>query len=454
MPKLFGTFGVRGVANIELTPKLAFDLGLALATHLGGEGKVAIGHDNRTSSEMLEHAIIAGLTSGGCDALRIGIVPTPVLSFAIRHFGCTAGVMITGSHNPPQYNGIKFWSADGSGFLRSGESEIEGIIERETWKRAGWKEMGEVESADAISPYTRALLARARKLEGEPKVVVDCANATGSLVTPYVLKTLGCRVISMNCQLDGTFPGRPLEPVPENLAELARAVVASKADLGVAQDGDADRTTVVDERGEILMGDRVFALAGRHYLRGKRKSRIITPVATSSVIDDVATELGGEVVRTRVGEPEIVEEFKRHGGDLGGEENAGVIFFDWLLCREGPMTVVKFLEALDASGLKTSELNATLPRYFQVKRGIECPDVLKPRVLEMLEERFSSYELDRTDGLRVQTENGWLLLRPSGTEPLFRCFTEAREKGRAEELAELGMRELEACVRKLTRKGA
>jgi len=449
MPKLFGTFGIRGVANLELTPKLAFDLGLALATHLGGEGKVAAGHDNRTSSEMLEHALVAGLTAGGCGALRLGLTPTPVLSFAIRHFSCDAGVTITASHNPPEYNGIKCWDSEGAGFERKREQELERIVSK-GGKRASWRRIGRVSEADAIEPYVGVALERIPRPKRGLRVVVDCANAAGSVVTPRLLAELGCEVVSLNCQLDGTFPGRKLEPVPENLAELAKTVVSCRADLGVAQDGDADRTLIVDERGGILSGDRVFALAALHHLSGRKHPRIVTTVATSSVLDNVASKLGGEVVRTRVGEPEIIQEFRRRGGDIGGEENGGVIFPDWLLCREGIMTALKFIELLDRTGMKVSELDATLPRYLQVKKKVECPDELKPKVLKALARRFAKYKLDRTDGLRVVLDDGWLLLRPSGTEPIFRCFAEAKTKKRAVELASLGMTELKACVRELS----
>ena len=449
MSRLFGTFGVRGVVNSELTPELAFKLGLALATHLGGEGKVAVAHDNRTSSEMFEHAVVAGLTGGGCDVLKFGITPTPVLSFGIKYFGCDAGVMITASHNPPEYNGMKFWERDGSGFERERERQIEEIVEREKWRRVGWREIGKVCAEDAISPYVRAMLEKVSEVESKKKVVVDCGNATGALVVPKLLSELGYHVISMNSHLDGTYPSRKLEPIPENLGELSKAVVACGADLGIALDGDADRSVVVDEGGKFLMGDRVFALVAKHYLRGRKRPRIITPVATSSVIEDVAAELGGEVIRTRVGEPEIVGEFKRNGGDIGGEENGGVLFFDWSLCREGILTSLKFVEALEKSGLKTSEFNRTLPLYHQVKERIECPNELKSRVLDSLAKKFSSYEVDRTDGLLVKFEDGWLLLRPSGTEPIFRCFAEARDEGRVGELVELGMRELKEVIKEL-----
>ena len=447
MPKLFGTFGIRGLVNQELTPKLAFELGLSLATHLKGRGKVAVGYDNRTSSEMIEQALVAGLTAGGCDALRLGLTPTPVLSFGIRYFGCDAGIIITASHNPPEYNGIKFWDREGAGFERRREREIERIVERGA-KRASWQRIGHTTEADALNPYIGAVLKRAPKLKRKLKVVVDCANAAGSVVTPRLLRELGCEVVSMNCQLDGTFPGRPLEPVPENLGELARTVVACKADLGIAQDGDADRTLVVDERGEILSGDQVFALAVLHHLRGRKRPRIVTTVATSSVLDDVAAKLGGKVVRTKVGEPEIIGEFRKRGGDIGGEENGGILFFDWLPCREGIMTAARFIEALDSSGMKVSQLGASLPRYYQTKQRVKCPNELKPKVLKTLTKRFAKYKLDRTDGIRVVFDDGWLLLRPSGTEPIFRCFAEAKTKKRAKELVARGMKELKAAVRR------
>ena len=445
MGRLFGTFGVRGIVNRELTPRLAFDLGLALATYLGNSGRVAVGRDNRTSSEMLEQAVTAGLTAGGCDAITLGLVPTPVLSFGVRHLSCDAGVMITASHNPPEYNGVKFWGSDGAGFSREMEREVEGIVEA-GGKLVGWNEVGEISAADVIEPYVRALLERAGKLRREWRVVVDCANGVGTLVTPRLLREMGCRVITLNGQLDGTFPGRKLEPVPENLGELSRAVVACGADLGIAHDGDADRTIVVNERGEVMMGDRVFALAALHHLTERGGRRIITTVATSSVIDDVARMVGASVARTRVGEPEIIGEYRRSGGDVGGEENGGVFFFDWSFCREGILTALTFMKALDAHGGPVSALDSSLPRYYQVKRRVECPEEKKAGVMEALRARFGGQRLDLTDGIKVNFDDGWLLIRPSGTEPIFRCFAEARTEGRARELAEMGLRELQDAI--------
>jgi len=449
MPKLFGTFGVRGIANVDLTPELAFELGISLATYLGNRGKVAVGYDNRTSSEMLENACISGLLSGGCDVVRLGMVPTPVLSFAITHFDCSAGVIVTASHNPPQWNGIKFWKEDGGSFPHSEELEIERIIEEKRWKMADWQRVGRTQKADAIHPYLEALLERVPPLSRELKVVVDCANATGSLVTPILLRKLGCKVISLNCQIDGTFPGRMPEPTPENLQGLSSAVKTYGADVGLAQDGDADRAVVVNEKGEVMVGDRTFALVAQHYLKGKLKPKIVTTVATSSVIDEVARRLGGEVVRTRVGEPEIVAEIRARGGDLGGEENGGTIFPDWSLARDGIMTIAQFVSTLAESGLKVTELDATLPKFYQLKKKVECPNELKSRVLERLKEEFSGYRLNTIDGLRIDFPDGWLLLRPSGTEPIFRCFSEATSLERAQELSEMGINKLKETLRAL-----
>ncbi|HDI13071.1 MAG TPA: phosphoglucosamine mutase, partial [Hadesarchaea archaeon] len=191
---------------------------------------------------------------------------------------------------------------------------------------------------------------------------------------------------------------------------------------------------------------RIFALVAMHHLKGKKRPRIVTTVATSSVLDDVAKRLGGNVARTKVGEPEIIGEYRKGGGDIGGEENGGVFFFDWLFCREGIMTAVKFMEALDRSGESVSKLNKSLPPYFQVKKRVECPNHLKSKVLNVLVKRFKKHRLDRTDGVRVIFKDGWLLIRPSGTEPIFRCFAEAKTRSRAEELANLGIRELKSAI--------
>lgn len=444
--ELFGTFGIRKIANKELSPKLSYELGLALATHLGGEGKVAVGYDPRTTSEMLEHAMVSGINSGGCDALRLGMVPTPVLSFGIRHFSCDAGIMITASHNPPEYNGVKFWDEQGAGFVRELEEEIERIL-NEGGEKVSWDKIGNTEEYNALSSYKEKIIERISGFERELKIVVDCANGAGSVIAPHILRELGCKVVSLNSQPDGHFPGRLPEPTPENIQDLSKAVTSIGADLGVAHDGDADRTIIVNEKGKALTGDRVFALAAINYLRDKNNPRIVASVSTSSIMDDVADRMDGEIVRTKVGEPELIRELRENGGDIAGEENGGVIFPDWGFSREGIMTAVQFIDYIAKSGKTVSELDKTLPQYHQLKKKVDCPNDLKQDVLDDLAEKLEDQEIDRTDGLRVIFEGGWLLLRPSGTEPIFRCFTEAKSKKKVKELSEKGMKLLKDSVK-------
>lgn len=445
MSDLFGTFGIRGLVNDKVSPELSLKLGQALATHLKGEGKVAVGYDPRTSSEMLEQAMVSGLVSGGCDVLRVGMVPTPVLSFSANHLSCDAGVMITASHNPPEYNGLKFWDEQGAGFVREKEDELEKLYE-EGGELTTWDGLGETEKVDALSKYKKALLEKVQKFDKELKVVLDCANGAGSVLTPYILRELGCKVITLNSQPDGHFPGRLPEPTPEHIGDLKKAVTSMNADIGIAHDGDADRTIIVNEKGEIVSGDRVFALAGINYLKDVNNPRIVTTVATSSVMNDAAKKLGGEVSRTKVGEPELVREYRENGGDLAGEENGGVIFPDWAMCRDGIMTAVQIIDYSARTGKTISELNDTLPEYKQRKKKTDCPNHLKEKVLEDLTEKLEDRNPDTTDGLRIEVEDGWYILRPSGTEPVFRCFSEAKTDDRAEKLANKGMEAVEGSI--------
>lgn len=438
MGELFGTFGIRKLANTEFTPELANKLGLALSTYLEGEGKVGVGYDPRTSSEMLQRALIGGITSGGTDVLDFGMVPTPVLSYGTKNTDCDAGVMITASHNPPEYNGMKFWDEQGAGFVREKEDRLEELVEK-GGTPASWDEIGHVRELEIISEYKKAVMDRVSGFDEELRVVIDCANGAGSVVSPQLLREMGCKIITLNSQPDGHFPGRLPEPTEEHIQGLVQAVKTMDADLGIAHDGDADRTIIVDEKGEILSGDRVFALAGRNYLRDTENPRIVTSVATSSLLEDVAREHGGDVAWTKVGEPELVRELRKNGGDLAGEENGGVIFPDWLYCRDGIMTAVQIIDYSVRTGKQLSELNSELPEYEQFKRKTECPNDLKEEVLDLLREELADEDPNTTDGLRIDTEDGWYILRPSGTEPIFRCFSEAKTKERASELVENGM---------------
>ncbi|MDI6884075.1 MAG: phosphoglucosamine mutase [Hadesarchaea archaeon] len=449
MGKLFGTSGVRGVVGEQVTPELAIDLGLALATHLGNSGSVVLGKDPRTSSDMLESCLISGLLSGGCDVKRLGIVPTPVVSFAVRHLGAEAGVMITASHNPPEYNGIKFWDSSGMAYTSEQEEKIEAIYFGKKLRPVVWDKIGEAESVDVIQAYMEKITG-AVSLSKSYKVVVDCGNGAGALVTPYLLRKLGCKVVTLNSHLDGFFPGRGLEPSPENLGELCEVVKSVGADLGIAHDGDADRAAAVDEMGRVAQPDKLLGLISAHQLRRKGEV-VVTTVDASSVVDNCVAERGGKVVRTRVGDVSVAAEIKKHRAVFGGEPSSAWIFPGVHLAPDGPLAAVKILEMLDSTGKKLSELLDALPEYPTVRQKVPCPNERKAGVMKklvpMLKKEFPGVaEVLTIDGIRLGLKDGWVLVRPSGTEPYIRVTAEGKAPARAREMAGKAVKVLKAAI--------
>jgi len=438
MGKLFGTSGVRGVVNRDLTPKLALDLGLALATYLGNSGDVVVGKDPRTSSDMLESCLISGLLSGGCDVKKIGIVPTPVVSFAARSLNAKAGVMITASHNPPEYNGIKFWDSSGMAYTPEREAGIEKIYFKKRMKPVAWDKIAGVEEVDVLWGYIEEVAGIAKLAQGH-KVVVDCGNGAGARVTPYLLRMLGCRVLTLNSQLDGFFPGRGLEPTRENLQELCGVVRSVGADLGIAHDGDADRVAAIDERGRFAQGDKLLALIAAHQVK-RDGEVIVTTVDASSLVDELVRGRGGRVVRTRVGDVSVAAAIKEHRAVFGGEPCGAWIFPEVHPVPDGPLAAVKILELLDSSAKKFSELIDALPEYPTVRKKVACPNERKAGVMKRLEPRLKREFPDvvkvlTIDGIRLELKDGWVLVRPSGTEPYIRVTAEGRTPARAEEIA-------------------
>ena len=279
---------------------------------------------------------------------------------------------------------------------------------------------------------------RSRKL----KVVVDCGSGAGSYTAPYLLKALGCEVTTLNCQADGFFPGRDPEPIEPNLQDLIATVKDLGADIGLAHDGDADRTICIDEKGNFVLGDKTFALVEKQMLKENNGGIIVTTVATSQAIYDVAEEFGGEVIATAVGDLLVARKLKDTDGLFGGEENGGLIFPDFVYGRDAAMTVAKLLEILAKEDRPFSELVAELPVYYQEKLKIECPDDEKEEVMSKIAEEIKTttdFELDTTDGVKILKDDGWVIIRPSGTEPIFRCFAESDSMDKAVEMANWGI---------------
>jgi phosphomannomutase/phosphoglucomutase len=440
MKRLFGTFGVRRLANTELTPEFASKIAASYGTLV--KGKVAVGGDTRTSTEMIKHAVISGLLSSGCDVIDLGILPTPALQFAVRNY-YGGGIMITASHNPPKYNGIKLVDSYGIGTPDDMEIKIEDMFFNDNPDRVSWNEIGEAQKNEGLlEEYIQNVIDRVDAdaiREAKLKVIVDCGSGAACFTTPYLLRKLGCEVLTMNCQPDGFFPGRDPEPTEPNLKELIEVVKATGANIGIAHDGDADRTICIDEKGDFVFGDKSFALVEKYMLKENNGGLIVTTVATSSAIYDIANEYNGEVIATKVGDLIVARELKDKDGLFGGEENGGLIFPDFVYGRDAALSTAKIIEIIAKTGKSLSKLIEELPVYYSEKMKIECPDELKQEVMQKIAEETREFEVDTTDGVKIFKDGGWVIIRPSGTEPIFRCFAEAKTKEDAKKMAEWGI---------------
>ncbi|MCZ7380483.1 MAG: phosphoglucosamine mutase [Candidatus Methanoperedens sp.] len=410
---LFGSSGIRGLANREITPGLALKVGLALGSM---HDSAVIGRDPRTSGEMIEYAVISGLLSAGCNVTRVGMVSTPTLAYAARNHDC--GVMVTASHNPPEYGGIKLWNRDGMAFDTKQQDEIESVIQNKTWKMAEWNNIGRVNEADVIEEHAELILGKVGRTS--LKVVVDCGCGAASTITPYVLRRMGCHVITLNSQPDGFFPARNPEPVEKNLEMLKKATLAFGANLGIAHDGDADRMMAVDGLGRFVEGDKLLAFFG---LRETKKS-IVVPVDTSIMVDDVLK--GRKVYRTRVGDVYVAEELKKRNADFGGEPSGSWIFPGISLCPDGIYAAARLVEIVENEG-RLDSLVDELPAYPMVRGTIACSNDKKEAAMRKIGNGLKKIgEVSSIDGIRVDTKEGWILVRPSGTEPKIRITAEAR----------------------------
>lgn len=437
---LFGTNGVRGIANEYITPELAVNIARSIGTYMGSKGTVAIGCDTRISGQMLKSAAIAGALSTGLNVIDVGTLPTPSIQYYVRNYA-DAGIVITASHNPRQYNGIKLIAGDGTEFPRDGEREIEKIYSSGKYSIVSWEKTGNFRIDPGVNDYyLRNIInsvdvekIRSRKL----KVVVDTGCGAGSLTLPFLLRELGCRVLTLGAQPDGTFPWRNPEPLPEALTELSKLVIFTGADLGAAHDGDADRMVFMDENGQFLNEEVLLAMMAKYMLEHE-KGPIVTPVSSSQRMADVAKDAGVKLYWTAVGSINVARKMMEVNAVFGGEGNGGLIFPKHQYCRDGAMACAKILEIL-ADGKKLSELAKSVPQYFNAKTKVPSKNTQITMEIVKKEASGLGYKLDTTDGVKIWYEDGWVLIRPSGTEPIFRIFAEAKKQDRAEKLLQEGL---------------
>ncbi|MCG2825454.1 MAG: phosphoglucosamine mutase, partial [Thermoplasmatales archaeon] len=368
MKRLFGTDGIRGVVGELMTPVFGVEMGMAIGTFLD-KGKIVIATDTRTTNEMMKNAVVSGLISTGIDVLDLGIAPTPALQFAVPYFKADLGVIITASHNPPHFNGIKCIDRDGTELHREKEEKIEDIFFKKSYKKASWENIGKISNEEINGEYISAIQKQVDvKIikKGGLKVVLDCANGAGCFTAPYLFESLGCKVVTLNANPMGV-PSHSSEPTPENLKDLVETVKVVDADLGVAHDGDADRAVFVDESGNYVPGEKTLAFLAGEIVKENKGGLVVTAVSSSSCVEDVVKKYNGKVEYTKVGSPVIARVMRKKHGVFGGEENGGLIFPEFQYCRDGGMAAAKILEIMAKTKKKLSELIASVPEYVLYK---------------------------------------------------------------------------------------
>jgi phosphoglucosamine mutase len=438
---LFGSSGVRGLVNSFLTPELACKVGLAVASHAHAETAL-VARDTRVSGSMIEDALVSGLLAGGVQVFVVGAVPTPVLAYATMRLKADVGFMLTASHNPPQYNGIKIFDGDSLSYTDESQGAVEKMVTDGSFVRADWRKIGAVSHVTACPVYFE-MVREAVKLRKKWRVVVDPGCGATFDVGPALLKDAGCRVTALNAQPDGFFPARRSEPTAESLKDLAHVVRAVGADVGVAFDGDGDRVAFVDEEGCFVDFDRSLAAYAAYCLKGAGGGTVVTNVEASMCVETMAAKFGGKVVRTRVGDVYISECIKRYDAVFGGEPCGAWVHPRFHYCPDGPFSGVLLLKALEDEGKSLREFVADVPEYVTLRENLDCKNDLKHKAVANLEKAaksaFPEYtDFSTVDGVRLALKNGWLLVRASGTEPLIRVTVEGESLKAANDIMDRG----------------
>lgn len=424
--------GVRGVVGDTLTPDVVSRFSAAFGTYCEG-GSVVIGRDARRSGPMVRDAVTAGLTASGCRVVDLGIATTPTIQFSVKRHNAKGGVAITASHNPIDWNAMKF--IESSGVFLNGEQgrKLIHIYRSKSIRYVSWEGLGEVvahpnSAKEHVEHILRTIDVEAVSKRA-PVVAVDCCNSAPSEIMRILLNRLGCEAIPVNCEMTGTFPRGP-EPTASTLRDLCRKVIENGADIGFATDPDGDRISIVTEKG-VPLGEECSVTLATEFVLEHKLGPVVTNVATTRAVEDIATKWGCPLVRSAVGEVNVVEKMIELGAVIGGEGNGGVINPAVQYARDGPAAAALILGGLCRSGEKTSILSEKLPKYYMIKKKIPCDPSRSKVLLEEVKEHFKGERIDLTDGIRVVRDSSWIYVRKSGTEPIVRVICEAKTKKEA-----------------------
>ncbi len=440
MTSLFGSHGITGLANIEITPEFASKLGVAFGSFLGKGASVVVGRDTHRVSRMVKRAFMAGLTATGVNVNNLRICPAPVTRYMIRSLGADAGVAVGILEVDPRMVNIRFFDSEGMEISRVAEKKVEGIFFREEFQRVLGDEVGDlIYPARTVDFYRKDLL---KLLDFEAirkaglSVVIDCANGAGSFVAPTVLGEIGCQVSTLNARLDEFVGPRTFEQVPSSIFNLARVVKALDADVGIALDGEADRVMFVDEEGNVLSGDTALALVARERVRELKGGTVVVPVSSSRIINQIVEPSGGEVVRSKIGARALLDTINSHQAIFGGEETGGFVFPEFQKGFDGVFASAKIIDILTREDVKLSKLYSDMPNLYMARQAVPCSLELRGRIMRSLIEEFGDRRIDTIDGIKVFYDDTWILMHPSSEEPVINLYAESSTKEAANRLVD------------------
>lgn len=437
-PLIATVSGIRGIYGDGLTPEVIRDYTLAFGSLYGP--KIVIARDTRTSGPEIESIVSKTLLSIGCTPIHLGLVTTPATQLAVEKLNADGGIIITASHNPAEWNALKLVASDGSFLTETGFKKLQDKIDLGKYDFVDGTSVGEIELYSSANEDHLKLILSLSFLEVDKikerafKVAVDCVNGVASEILPDLLEALGCEVTKIHCEPNGLFPHTP-EPLEQNLSDLIEKTKQIDADIGFAVDPDGDRLAIVSDGGKYLSEEYTLVIAADVVLsRLPKGQKVATNLSTTRAVDDIAAKHGAEVIRTRVGEINVVEEMKKVKAVIGGEGNGGVILPEAHYGRDALVAAASALQFLANHDAPLSEIYSKMPQYVMLKRKMELGNMPSDSILKAIAKHFSEYDIDRRDGVKINKPEGWLHVRVSNTEPIIRIYIEAKTEESAESI--------------------
>jgi phosphoglucosamine mutase len=430
-PRLFGSSGIRGVVNKEITTLMSQKIGQALTT-MYPRGKIVVGRDVRYSGVMLEAALCSGIVLGGGDAFKAGLVPTPVTAWMIGHSKYDAGVEITASHNPSEYNGLKIFNEKGMSLTLKEQKNLEKILEDNSYTISRWDEFGSITKINAIDKYVNEISENVN-INKKWKVSLDLFNGATCTVAPKIFKQISNETLFINSVPDGKFLTGTPEPTKKTLQRLGDFMKGMKSEIGFGFDGDGDRVMILDSKGELISPDRLLAAYAGYSAEQNKGGVVITHVGASMNVEEMVKKEGGKVIRTPVGDAFITEAMLKHNAVFGGEPVGAWVHPDINMCPDGILTALRILEALEEKEMTLEDFVFEAPEYPIDRAKIQCPNDIKLVAMDAISDNYHNYfnnveSIHKIDGVRFKLEQGWVLIRPSGTEPIIRITVEGKTK--------------------------